>query len=98
MAGRILPRRKCQKTLNYCHENGQRPPLSPFCNMLIITAVIQLNREFPLMQCEQRANHTLDYDLPITGSILRLRTVFEPQIERDGHVGVGVRTIENSFI
>ena len=66
--------------LNYCHRNGQRPPLSVLCNILIITLLnLKFNENSPIfMHCEQRANYTLDYHLPIADAAFRpSRSVFE---------------------
>lgn len=64
----------------YCQRNGQGTTLSAFSNIPIIQhAVIQkVTTNAPVMQCEQRANYTLDHHLPIAESAFRLsRSVFE---------------------
>ena len=63
----------------YCQKNGQRPPLSSFCNIFIIKMLkSKTYRRTLFMQCEQRANYTLDYHLPIAESTFKLsRSVFE---------------------
>lgn len=67
------------KTLNCCHENRQGPPLSHFCNNpIIIRFDLSSLTSYPLMQCEQRANHTLEFHLRIGEATFRAqRTVAE---------------------
>jgi PilZ domain-containing protein len=79
---------KPPKIVYYCQRNGQRPPLSLFCNILIIKMPLIQNllKNPSFMQCEQRANYTLDYHIPITDSAFRwFRSVFERRAKPRSH-------------
>jgi len=64
------------KTLPSCQQNGQRPPLSRFCNKYIIPlSKITFELAQPRnMYCEQRANYVLDLHLPLADPTLSSRS------------------------